>query len=111
MVGRGLYYAHITIDPTDENRIYSIGMQIMTTIDAGRTWKRIANTIHGDYHTVWVDPKDPNRVWIGEDGGIAVSYDRGANWESVSELSDRPVLSDLRRQSLAVLLPLRRSAG
>ena len=86
VVGRGLYYAHITIDPTDENRIYSIGMQIMTTIDAGRTWKRIANTVHGDYHTVWVDPKDPNRVWIGEDGGIAVSYDRGANWESVLNL-------------------------
>lgn len=86
VVGRGLYYAHITIDPTDENRIYSIGMQIMTTIDAGRTWKRLAGTVHGDYHTVWVDPKDPNRVWIGEDGGIAVSYDRGANWESVLNL-------------------------
>jgi len=33
-----------------------------------------------------VDPKDPNRVWIGEDGGIAVSYDRGENWEFVSNL-------------------------
>jgi photosystem II stability/assembly factor-like uncharacterized protein len=83
VVGRGLYYAHVTVDPTDENRVYSIGMQIMTTIDAGRTWKRLANTIHGDYHTVWIDPKDPNRVWIGEDGGMAVSYDRGVNWEAV----------------------------
>src|ERR1051325_6161023 len=61
----------------------SIGMQLMTTIDAGRTWRRIANGIHGDYHTVWVDPKNPNRIWIGEDGGIAVSYDRGENWEAV----------------------------
>ena len=93
VVGRGLYYSHVTIDPTDENRIYSIGMQIMTTIDAGRTWRRIANTIHGDYHTVWVDPKDPNRVWIGEDGGIAVSYDRG---ETGSPFSTFPSGSFIR---------------
>lgn len=83
VVGRGLYYSHVTVDPTDENRVYSIGMQLMTTIDAGHTWRRIANGIHGDYHTVWVDPKDPNRVWIGEDGGMAVSYDRAATWEAV----------------------------
>ena len=42
VVGRGLYYAHITIDPTDENRVYSIGMQLMSSIDAGHTWKRLA---------------------------------------------------------------------
>jgi photosystem II stability/assembly factor-like uncharacterized protein len=86
VVGRGLYYSHLTIDPTDENRIYSIGMRLSTSIDGGRTWRGIANGIHGDYHTVWVDPKDPNRVWIGEDGGIAVSYDRGENWEFVSNI-------------------------
>ncbi len=83
VVGRGVYYAHITIDPTDENRVYSIGMQLMTSIDAGHTWRRIANGIHGDYHTVWVDPKNPSRIWIGEDGGIAVSYDRAETWEAV----------------------------
>jgi len=83
VVGRGLYYSHITIDPTDENRVYSIGMQLMTSIDAGRNWRRIAGTIHGDYHTVWVDPKNPGRIWIGEDGGIAVSYDRAETWEAI----------------------------
>jgi photosystem II stability/assembly factor-like uncharacterized protein len=83
VVGRGLYYAHVTVDPTDENRVYSIGMQLMTTIDAGRTWRRIAGPIHGDFHTVWVDPKDPNRLWIGDDGGMAVSYDRAATFEAV----------------------------
>jgi photosystem II stability/assembly factor-like uncharacterized protein len=83
VVGRGLYYSHITIDPTDENRVYSIGMGLMTSIDAGHTWRRIAGSIHGDYHTVWVDPKNPSRIWIGEDGGIAVSYDRAETWDAV----------------------------
>lgn len=86
VVGRGLYYSHLTIDPTDENRLYSIGMRLSSSIDGGRNWRGIASGIHGDYHTVWVDPKDPNRIWIGEDGGIAVSYDRAENWEFVSNL-------------------------
>ncbi|HLJ50214.1 MAG TPA: hypothetical protein VKU01_29575 [Bryobacteraceae bacterium] len=84
VVGRGLYYCHLTVDPTDENRLYSIGMRLSTSIDGGRNWRGIASGIHGDYHTVWVDPKDTNRIWIGEDGGIAVSYDRAENWEFVA---------------------------
>ena len=86
VVGRGLYYSHLTIDPTDENRLYSIGMRLSTSIDGGRNWRGTANGIHGDYHTVWVDPKNPNRIWIGEDGGLAVSYDRGENWEAILNL-------------------------
>ena len=37
VVGRGLYYSHLTIDPTDENRIYTIGMRLSMSIDGGRT--------------------------------------------------------------------------
>ena len=83
IVGRGLYYSHLTIDPTDENRLYSIGMRLSTSIDGGRNWRGISSTTHGDYHTVWVDPKNPNRIWQGQDGGMAVSYDRGETWEAV----------------------------
>src|SRR5215831_1967871 len=86
VVGRGLYYSHLTIDPTDENRIYTIGMRLSTSIDGGRTIRGISATTHGDYHTVWVDPKNPNRVWQGQDGGIAVSYDRGETWEWVGNI-------------------------
>jgi photosystem II stability/assembly factor-like uncharacterized protein len=86
VVGRGLYYSHLTIDPTDENRIYTIGMRLSTSIDGGRTIRGISSTTHGDYHTVWVDPKNPNRVWQGQDGGIAVSYDRGETWEWVGNI-------------------------
>ena len=28
VVGRGLYYGHMQIDPTDENRLYAIGMSL-----------------------------------------------------------------------------------
>jgi len=86
IVGRGLYYSHLTIDPTDENRLYSIGMRLSMSIDGGRTWRLISATTHGDYHTVWVDPKNPNRIWQGQDGGIAVSYDRAETWEWIGNI-------------------------
>ncbi|HEX3742292.1 MAG TPA: hypothetical protein VHW09_00100 [Bryobacteraceae bacterium] len=86
VVGRGLYYSHLTIDPTDENRIYTIGMRLSYSIDGGRTIRPASPSIHGDYHTVWVDPKNPARLWLGCDGGIAVSYDRSENWEWVGNL-------------------------
>jgi photosystem II stability/assembly factor-like uncharacterized protein len=86
VVGRGLYYSHLTIDPTDENRIYTIGMRLSMSIDGGRTIRGISAATHGDYHTVWVDPKNPNRVWQGQDGGIAVSYDRAETWEWIGNI-------------------------
>jgi photosystem II stability/assembly factor-like uncharacterized protein len=86
VVGRGLYYSHLTIDPTDENRIYSIAMRLSTSIDGGRTWRGISGSTHGDYHSIWVDPKNPSRIWQGQDGGIAVSYDRAETWEFVGNL-------------------------
>ena len=86
VVGRGVYYGHVQVDPTDENRVFAIAMSLFSSIDGGRNWKRIAGRTHGDYHTVWVDPKNPSRIWIGEDGGVAVSYDRAETFEFVNNM-------------------------
>jgi photosystem II stability/assembly factor-like uncharacterized protein len=81
LVGRGLYYSRMTVDPTDENRIYTIGMGLSTSIDAGKTIRHIASKTHSDYHAVWVDPKNPSHVWQGDDGGFYQSWDRGETWD------------------------------
>ena len=86
VVGRGVYYGHLQVDPTDENRVFAIAMSLFSSIDGGHNWKRIAGKTHGDYHAVWVDPKNPSRIWIGEDGGLAVSYDRAETWEFVNNI-------------------------
>jgi photosystem II stability/assembly factor-like uncharacterized protein len=86
VVGRGLYYSHLQVDPREENRLYAIAMGLYTSIDGGRTFRRISSRTHGDYHTLWIDPTNPNRIWQGQDGGIAVSWDRGENWEFVGNI-------------------------
>lgn len=77
---RPFYYHEITVDPNDENRVYSVSTQLMLSTDGGRTWTAMRNAIHVDYHAVWVNPKDSNHIWVGNDGGAAVSYDRGRTW-------------------------------
>lgn len=83
LVGRGFYYADLRVDPTDENRVYAIAGSLYVSIDGAKSFRRISGNTHSDYHSLWIDPKDPRRMWQGQDGGIAVSYDRGETWESI----------------------------
>jgi photosystem II stability/assembly factor-like uncharacterized protein len=86
VVSRGFYYADLRVDPRDENRVYAVASALQVSIDSGKTWRNIVGGTHIDYHSLWIDPKDPNRMWQGQDGGIAVSYDRGNTWEAVTNI-------------------------
>ena len=86
IVSRGFYYTHMRIDPTDENRIYAVASSLYRSIDGGRNFDRISRSTHVDFHALWIDPEDPGRLWQGQDGGVAVSYDRGESWEPLHNL-------------------------
>jgi photosystem II stability/assembly factor-like uncharacterized protein len=86
IVSRGFYYTDLRVDPQNENRIYSISSPLFLSIDGGRTHRAIAPRIHIDYHAMWIDPLNPERIWVGNDGGVAVSYDHGESWENVNNL-------------------------
>jgi photosystem II stability/assembly factor-like uncharacterized protein len=81
IVNRGFYFTKMRVDPTDENRVYAISGTLLVSIDGGRNFRRISNSTHVDYHSLWIDPLNANRLWQSQDGGVAVSYDRGATWE------------------------------
>ena len=86
IVSRGLYYTDMRVDPADANRVYAVSSRLMQSIDGGRTFERISRSTHVDYHSLWIDPTDPSRMWQGQDGGVAVSYDRGVTWEPIRNL-------------------------
>jgi photosystem II stability/assembly factor-like uncharacterized protein len=86
IVSRGLYYTDMRVDPADENRVYAVSSRLFLSIDGGRTFERISRSTHVDYHSLWIDPSNPQRVWQGQDGGVAVSYDRGKTWEPIRNL-------------------------
>lgn len=86
IVSRGFYYTDLRVDPQNENRVYAVASTLFASIDGGRTYRSIAPRIHIDYHALWIDPTNPKRLWSGQDGGIAVSYDQGESWEYVNNL-------------------------
>lgn len=86
IVSRGFYYTDLRVDPQNEDRVYAVSSPLFVSIDGGRTHRTIAPKVHIDYHAMWIDPLHPERIWVGNDGGVAVSYDRGGSWENVNNL-------------------------
>jgi photosystem II stability/assembly factor-like uncharacterized protein len=80
-LGRGFYYADLRVDPRNPDRIYTLGMTFTLSIDGGTTFAPIPGNFHGDFQTMWIDPANPKRLLMGDDGGLNVSYDQGKSWE------------------------------
>jgi photosystem II stability/assembly factor-like uncharacterized protein len=83
IVSRGFYYTRVRVDPTNENRIFAVASTLYTSVDGGKTFRSITGRTHVDFHALWLDPKNPKRMWHGQDGGVAVTYDGGETWEAV----------------------------
>ncbi|MEA2563550.1 MAG: hypothetical protein QOH06_5054 [Acidobacteriota bacterium] len=85
---RPFYYADIRVDPVWPNRIYNLTARLSVSNDGGKTFTVMpgSRTIHGDYHELWINPKDPEHLIAGEDGGLGISHDRGETFRFVANL-------------------------
>lgn len=86
IVSRGFYYTDLRVCPSDENRLYFLATQLRMSIDGGRTSQQLAANVHVDHHALWIDPKNPNIIWNGNDGGLAFSMDRGQTWDVIANI-------------------------
>ena len=76
-------FAGITADPRDRDEVYSANTTTYRSRDGGTTWTGIKGAPGGDdYHTVWIDPNDPNTIALAVDQGATISVDGGATWSS-----------------------------
>jgi len=91
---RPFYYNEVAADPVNPDRVYNIASLLSVSIDGGKTFETNpvivccapSNTIHIDNHAFWINPSDSRNLIIGNDGGIAISRDRGETWRFVSNL-------------------------
>lgn len=84
---RPMYFSQVRIDPVNPDRVYMGGVGLHFSIDGGRTFETdVALVTHDDVHAVWINPKNPDHVLIGNDGGLAVSYDMNRTWTFIPNL-------------------------
>ena len=85
---RPFYYSDLVVDPQDPNRVYSLWSLVSRSVDGGEDWQVIIPfaQAHPDHHSMWISPSDPNLMYLGNDGGVYVSRDRGASWQHFANL-------------------------
>jgi len=87
---RPFYFNDLRVDPANPNRIYSVDYNPRVSEDGGKSFRPLPGAtwalIHGDHHALWIHPRDPNLMYVGNDGGVAVSQDAGKNFRFVSNL-------------------------
>ncbi|MEZ4683707.1 MAG: hypothetical protein R2932_56805 [Caldilineaceae bacterium] len=79
---RPWYYCHIFADPQDAETVYISNLKVWKSTDGGTNYTEIT-TPHGDNHGIWIDPRDPQRMINGNDGGGCVSFNGGATWSTI----------------------------
>jgi photosystem II stability/assembly factor-like uncharacterized protein len=78
---RAWYYSHIYADPRDPETVWVLNVETWRSVDGGKTFGRV-QVPHGDNHDLWLDPANPQRMIIGNDGGGTVSLNGGVSWSS-----------------------------
>lgn len=84
----GWVFSQIRVDPKDENEVYAFGVAKGVSRDGGKNWKiwnatdTTSENTHGDNHAMWIDEKDPDRMIVGNDGGVTLTYNGGVKWKN-----------------------------
>ncbi len=76
----GWYFGQVRVDPTDPDRLFLLGVNMIRSEDGGEHWDFVFDDAHVDHHALWIDPNDPDHLVAGHDGGVNISLNGG--WSS-----------------------------
>jgi photosystem II stability/assembly factor-like uncharacterized protein len=79
---RAWYYSHVIADPQDAETVWVLNVETWRSSDGGKTFVKVS-VPHGDNHDLWIDPHNPQRMILGNDGGATVSFNGALSWSSL----------------------------
>jgi len=89
---RPMYYSHIEADPTDGDRVFVMATEFYMSEDAGQTFTQMPTRptydvgVHSDHHSLWIDPENPEHLYLAGDAGLHESWDRGRTYARINNL-------------------------
>ncbi len=85
----GYYFGEIRVAPDNPDLVYVFGVPLLKSTDGGVKYNRIdtVGDVHVDHQTLWINPENSRHLRLGNDGGLYESFDEGANWRHINNMS------------------------
>jgi len=78
LIGRAGYYIRLAVSPTNENEVLVADSAFWQSTDGGETFREVDWS--GDSHDIWIDPRNPDRFAITDDGGVLITTQHGRSF-------------------------------
>src|SRR5579862_507165 len=80
---RGWYFSGITADPRNPDVVYVMNTSTYRSTDGGKNFEVLIGDPTGpDFHALWIDPSDSNRMILCSDQGTIVTVNGAKTWSS-----------------------------
>jgi photosystem II stability/assembly factor-like uncharacterized protein len=89
ITARPFYFSTLVFDPKDSKKVYRPAFDFQYSNDGGFSWSNIVIggvNPHADHHALWVNPEQPNILFLGTDGGVYTSINKGVSWQFLNNL-------------------------
>jgi len=89
ITARPFYFSTLVFDPKNPKQVYRPAYDFQYSKDGGFSW---SNTIiggvapHADHHALWINPANPDILYLGTDGGVYLSMNKGVSWQFLNNL-------------------------
>ncbi|HEU4564513.1 MAG TPA: hypothetical protein VFS05_07690 [Gemmatimonadaceae bacterium] len=83
---RPFYYSQVRVHPRNPDKVWWSSTPVNFSEDGGKTVRQATLGIHVDHHAMWIDPNDPEHLIVGNDGGVAQSWDGGGNYDFLNQM-------------------------
>lgn len=81
LIGRAGYYIRIAVSTGNDNEVYVANSSFLESLDGGEVFKEVP--WGGDNHDIWIDPLNPDRIVVTDDGGLNITTVHGRGFHRV----------------------------